>query len=462
MALVNSKVYKKVFQNGFRRTLGISVLLATIPVLAQNSNQNGNQSAAGSSAGIEAFNRGNYEQALGLFEAAERAGDQSDALDYNIAVSLYRLGRHEGAKERFLLLVDKPEWQVLVRYNLGLVAEAQRDNALAVEYYRFSAQQQENERVSALAQQKLDALEQQSSQAPVAATSSRRNWASLVSLSGGQDSNASSLADDLLESTSSAEDTFRELLLYGHVQVTGQQGNGVRVYGLGFDRVFDTFDHLDSRVLGIGAVYEKPLGNYLFEGGIRATNTTLDSRDVADQWQLSAGLSRRFEFGTMNTSYAYSRFDAGSDFAQIDGDQHMIELGWRKQLGDVNLRSRYRYETNAREDLERTGAFASYSPDRHGLRLEARWQVTQSWSTGLIAEHIHSRYDDANRLRDTDGQIREEKRVNKQSRVTADVSYRFNQHWRAKAEYQYTDQRDNFDIYAYDKHRVLGTVEFQF
>src|SRR3989338_855471 len=128
MALVNSKVYQKIFQNGFRRTLGISVLLATIPVLAQNSsqnsNQNGNQSAAGSSAGIEAFNQGNYEQALGLFEAAERAGDQSDSLDYNIAVSLYRLGRYEEAKERFLLLVDKPEWQGLVRHNPGLVAAA--------------------------------------------------------------------------------------------------------------------------------------------------------------------------------------------------------------------------------------------------------------------------------------------------------------------------------------------------
>ncbi|MES3008573.1 MAG: porin family protein [Pseudomonadota bacterium] len=450
------------FKPGFRKTLGISVLLATIPVLAQNAQNSGSQTAAETNAGISAFNQGDYQQALGLFEAAERAGDQSDALDYNIAVSLYRLGRYEEAKERFQTLADKPDWQVLVRYNLGLVAEAQQDTAAAVEHYRFSAQQQENERVSGLAQQKLDALEQQSIKPAAAAASPEKRWAGLISLSGGEDSNASSLADELLESTSSAEDAFHELLLYGHVQLSGQQGNGFRLYGMGFDRAFNTFEHLDSQVLGAGAVYEKPLGSYLFEGGVRATNTTLNSRDVADQWQVSAGISRRFEFGTVNTSYAYSRFDAGKDFAQIDGDQHVIELGWRKQFGDLSLRSRYRYETNARDDLQRTGAFASYSPDRHGLRLEARWQATSAWSTGLIAEHTDSQYDEANRLRDTDGQIREEKRVNKQNRLTADVSYRFNQHWRAKAEYQYTDQRDNFDIYAYDKHRVLGTVEFQF
>lgn len=451
-------------RNHFRKVLSVSVLLATIPVLAQTT-QNAAATTAVSNEGIAAFNQGNYQQALEFFEQAERAGGQSDSLDYNIAVSLYRLGRYEEAKERFNALVDKPEWQVLVRYNLGLVAEAQQDRAMAIQYYRLSAQQQENERVTGLAQQKLNALEQQSagiSAANPVTVASPSRWAGLISVTAGQDSNASSLADDLLESTNSAEDYFQELLVYGHAQLTGRQGNGFRIYGLGFHRAFNEFDHLDSQVLGIGGVYEKPVGNYLFEGGLRATTTTLDSRDVADQWQISTGLSRRFDLGTVNTSYAYSQFNAGKDFAQIDGDQHVVELGWRKQFGDVNLRSRYRYETNARDDLQRDGAFASYSPDRHGIRLEARWQATQALSTGLIAEHIHSRYDGDNRLRDTDGQIREEQRINKQSKLTADIAYRFNRNWRAKAEYQYTDQRDNFDIYAYDKHRVLGTVEFQF
>ncbi|MDP2142473.1 MAG: tetratricopeptide repeat protein [Gammaproteobacteria bacterium] len=452
-------------QNHFRKILSVSVLLATLPVLAQTT-QNAASAVAVSNEGIAAFNQGNYQQALEFFEQAERAGDQSNSLEYNIAVSLYRLGRYEEAKERFNVLVDKPEWQVLVRYNLGLVAEAQQERAVAMQYYRLSAQQQENDRVNALAQQKLVALEQQGSAITAANTtasaSAPNRWAGLISATAGQDSNASSLADDLLESASSAEDYFHELLVYGHVQLAGRQGNGFRIYGLGFHRAFNEFDHLDSLVLGIGGVYEKPVGNYLFEGGLRATTTSLDSRDVADQWQINAGLSRRFDFGTVNTSYAYSRFNAGKDFAQIDGDQHVVELGWRKQFGEFNLRSRYRYETNARDDLQRDGAFASYSPNRHGIRLEARWQATQALSTGVIAEHIHSRYDGENRLRDTDGQIRHEQRINKQSKLTADVAYRFNRHWRAKAEYQYTDQRDNFDIYAYDKHRVLGTVEFQF
>ncbi len=445
----------------FKKVLSISIFLATIPVLAQNVTQNAAQDATATSSGIEAFNQGEYQRALGLFEAAELAGNQTDSLDYNIAVSLYRLGRYDEAKERFLMLVDKPEWQVLVRYNLGLVAQAQADSATAIEYYRLSVQQQESDRVRALAQQKLNELEQQSSGLAVAAAAPKK-WSGLISVSGGEDSIATSLADELLESSSNSNDYFHELLVYGHYQLTGRQGDGLRVYGLGFDRAFNTFDHLNSQVLGLGAVYERPLGDYLIEGGVRGTKTTLDSNDVADQLQLSAGISRRFDFGTVHTSYAYSRFDAGKNFMQIDGDQHLGELGWRKQIGSISLRSRYRFETNARDDLQRGGAFASYSPDRHGVRLEARWLATQKLSAGLIAEHIHSRYDDPNRLRDTVGQIREELRVNNQTKLNADIAYRFNPHWRAKAEYQYTDQSDNFDIYNYDKHRVLGTVEFQF
>jgi hypothetical protein len=437
-----------------RKAVGLSILLATLPAIAQNSESNGE--------GIAAFKAGNYQQALVHFQQAERSGSSSDSLDYNIAVSLYRLGRFNEAKERFRTIADKPDWQVLVRYNLGLVAEAQNDRAEAIQLFRLSVQQQVNERVAALAQQKLNSFATQNPGPALAVNATPKRWASLISLSGGTDSNASSLADDLLDSRNSAEDSFHELLLYGHYQIVGRQGDGMRIYALGFDRSFTMFEHINSRVLGVGATYEKPIGSFLFETGLRATSTTLDTRDVATQSQFNIGVSRQFAIGNLKANIAVSQFDASDEFAQIDGDQQLTELTWRKQFGSVSLRGRYRFETNSRENLTRANAFSSYSPDRQGLLLETRWQASKNLNFTLSAEQIDSSHDEANRLRDTDGKIREEMRETTQSKWTVDASYRFNRHVRAKVEYQYTDQRDNFDIYAYDKDRVMGSIELQF
>ncbi len=431
----------------FKTAMSVAILCAAI-------NANGQQN----SAGIEAFRSGDYQAALAAFEEAERAGSTAESLQYNIAVSLYRLGRYDEARERFEALVGKSQWQVLVRYNLALVAQATANTEAAIEYFRLSAQQQENEKVRTLAQEKLQRL--QSQQATRTTNAPSKRFTAVVSLSGGEDSNATSLADELLESRKSAKDSFHEVLLYGQWQASGSQRNGLRFYALGFDRAFNTFDNLDSSVVGFGSVYSKPVGRFQVEGGVRATHTSLAAEDVADQLQVSLGVSRDYAFGLMSLNVSAAQFNAAERFQQIDGDQQAIELKWEKKFAEVTIRSRYRVEQNERQDQQRGGAFASYSPQRQALRMEMRWQASQALSTGIAAEYIDSQYGDKNRLRDVDGSIKEQQRENSQVKLNADISYRLSSHWRLKALYQFTEQRDNFSIYDYNKHRVLGSIEY--
>ena len=431
----------------FKSAMSLAILFAAVCA-------NGQQS----SAGIDAFNSGDYQAALAAFEQAEQSGNASDSLQYNIAVSLYRLGRYEEARARFETLVAKSQWQVLVHYNLGLVAQASGERAQAIDYFRLSTQQQENERVRTLAQAKLNTLQATTPQSTSVVQDKRLT--ALLSLTGGEDSNATSLADDLLESSSNASDYFHELLLYSQWQATGSQRNGLRVYALGFDRAFNTFDNLDSRVLGVGSVYSKPLGQYQLEGGLRMTQTSLNGKEVADQLQLSLGVSRQFAMGTVNVNLSAAQFNAAERFEQIDGDQQAIEFGWAKKFGDLSVRSRYRVEQNERQNLQRAGAFASYSPQRHSLRMEMRWQTSQALSTGIVAEYIDSQYDRENRMRDLDGSVKQQQRENTQTKLNVDVSYRLSSQWRLKTQYQYTQQRDNYALYDYDKHRVLGSIEY--
>ena len=438
-----------------KRLITIAILTAAIAAQAQDS---------GSNPGISAFNEGRYNEALTFFEQQERDGTSTDALEYNIAVSLYRLQRYDEAKARFLNLVGKSQWRVLVQYNLGLVAQAQGEREEALSYFRAGAQQQENDRVASLAQSKLTELEKPTavSSSPTQAKVPAKRFSSVLSLSGGDDSNATSLANDLLDTKSNASDTFIELLLYGQYQLSGTSRDGINVYGLGFDRAFNEFSRLDSRVIGTGFGFAKPLGDYQFETGLRLTRTSLDSEQVADQTQISMGVSRLWSFGTLNLDLRTSRFDAAVPYSQIDGDQQQLELGWQKRFGDFTVKTRYRYEENDREDLLRGGAFASYSPTRNALRAEMRWQASAKLSTGLAVEYIDSQFEGINRLREIDGSVKQERREGVQHKLNADVAYRFNPNWLLRAQYQLTDQRDNFDIYQYDKHRVFASIEFQY
>lgn len=435
-------------------------LLATAPLSAQQGREAAQQ-------GLVAFKSGEYRQALEYFLLAERADDNSESLQYNIAVSLYRLKRFEDAEARFMTLIELPKWRPLAHYNLGLLAEAQGDIETAKKWFELGASQQQYEKLRVLSEQKLEKLTPQPVAAPrgkkaAETADGRRNWMALLNISMGNDSNAASLAGELVENQSNARDSYTEWLAYTQTYLNGKAGDGLKFYGLGFGRQYSDFTHLDSQVTGAGLAREFPMGASNIEAGVRLTNVRVDSKRLANQLQGKLELSRVTDTGVFSLAYLPSRFFASDDFEQIDGWQHRLEAEWSRQFEALTFKARYRFESNDREDLRRGQSFASYSPDRNGVKAQLDWKLNTGFELGFSAEYIRSRYDDENRLRDTGGEIKQAARTTEQIKVASGLRYRWNRHWRAKGEYETIDTDDKFDLYTYDKRRISATLEYQF
>lgn len=438
-----------------RNTLCAAIAALSLAVSAQDQSS--------TKQGLSAFEAGDYSQALEHFEQAEAAGDGDQSTDYNIAVSLYRLGRLNEAEARFLELVDVPRWQILVRYNLGLVYEAKGETDKARQYFTLSAQQQEQERVQQLANNKLSSLANETAITDeVQMNSAQKKWAALVDMTGGVDSNASTLADDVLEKSDRGEDSFTQALLYSHYYLAGQRGDGLRLHGLAFGKQFSELDFLDSTVVGGGLTWEHPLWGWQSEVGVTALSTSLDGDKVADQLQLRGAVWKRFQPGTFRIGMNYSDFRAGDRFSQIEGEQARLELTWGKRFAKAVTSVRYRHEWNNRDDLMRNGGFASYSPVRNGLRGRMDWHHTDKWRTRLEAEFIASDFPDINVLRDIDGSVKRAARENRRLRLGVGVAYQFADHWLTELEYRHEDVNDEFDLYTYDKDLIQASLQYEF
>lgn len=402
--------------------------------------------------GTAAFKRGAYGEALDYFTRAERAGNRSESVEYNIAVCLYRLQRFKEARVRFVRLSALPKWRDLAHYNLGLVEEAAGNRAEAEQWYRLAAQGQTG-KLRLLAARKLAR--------PEAAPAAGRDWMALLSFSLGRDSNAASLADEM-QTAAGGDDNYSEWLAYAQTYLEGRAGAGFKLYALGFDRGHQEFDSLDSQVAGLGLVKEFPWRGHAAETGLRLTRTLVDSELVADQLQATLGLARALGTGTFSLKYLPSRYFSGDRYSQIDGWQQRLEAGWKRRFDVWTLETRYRFEINDRDDLRRGNSFASYSPRRNGVLGKLDRRLGGALDLSLALEYIRSRYDGENRLRDTDGVVRQRSRDNEQIRFAAGLGYSWNRSLRFKGEYEHIDTEDNFDLYTYDKNRINAALEYQF
>lgn len=90
--------------------------------------------ASSQQAGIDAYEAGDYQQAREHFERAREAGDVSDSLMYNLAVTYYRLGDLERADALFARL-QQSRHRALATYNRGLVALAGENHATARQWF---------------------------------------------------------------------------------------------------------------------------------------------------------------------------------------------------------------------------------------------------------------------------------------------------------------------------------------
>lgn len=426
-------------------------LITTLPAAAQDNEYQ---------RGVNAARDGNHSQALQHFESARRQGKESATLTYNLAVTHYKLQQFAEAETLFQELKERyPEWRHLAHYNLGRIAMQRGDNDQAAKYFRQVRRNATSEKLVHLAGEGLTRLDLPT--APVSRQPAKRSF-TLLSLSGGVDDNVIAFPDQLQTSSSQGEDSFMEFLGYSQYYVEGNQDDGTRVHGFVYSKRYNDLDVVDVNSFSLGITRDTRYNEWRLEYGLGAIYSEVDGDELTTGWQGKVKLGSRSGRHEYMAQYKPTFHDAGSDFSQLDGWQHQMDLRWRYHLEQGRWTLRYRLDYNDRDDLSTNGTFLSYSPLRNSILAEGQWYVTRDLTLVAGAEFTDTRYDDENRLTDIDGVFKVEERESDEIELWVRGEYRLSPHWGVMAEYRYSDTDDSFQLYEYERNEAKLTVEFTY
>lgn len=409
--------------------------------------------------GSKAFKEGNYESALTHFDQAQQlAGKQIyPNLVYNRAVTLHRLHRYEEATSAFNTLLSSRQtasaqdrqWSELASYNLGLIAREQGKFDAARGHFQRLQQPGSNPRLQTLAERQLAAMPKNSRQAAAQQTASKGSV--LISLGMAWDDNASSLADEISNQLSDAEDFYINALAYGHYYLSGKRTQGTKLYGLAQARRYQEFESFNSQVSGFGLNQEFSNNGWGMELGGRWLQSQLDGQRLSNQYSLLTRATKPVSSGHWEFNYQGSFIDAAQAYGYIEGWQHQLRAGFQWRLGQVSVTPALAWETNQRENKQTEEQFFSYSPNILTTSLALRWNISNQWQVYSQADWSDATFAEANRSRGLGGIEREQKRSYDRTQLLFGTRYRLAQHWYLKAEYSSTESDDNFQLYSYDK-----------
>lgn len=415
--------------------------------------------------GSAAFKSGDYGLALNHFNQAHalaaRSGQVSATLTYNRAVTFYKLRRYQDAKNDFAALIppsnagltlEQRQWADLGRYNLGLIARDQHQNSIAKNWFTQLQQPDTNARLRELGARQIANLPKDQSAAKTEAVRAKKSSV-LFSFSAAQDDNASSLADELSSELSQAEDTYLNLLAYGQHYLSGQRGQGTKLYGLAQVRRYQEFESFNSTVIGGGMGREFTPDKWTYELGGRLLQTQLNNSRLSTQYTVNsrARSTPDQHQGLWEINYQGSFFDAGDTYAYIEGWQQQLQLARVQFIGKVTLTPSLSWETNKRDNHRIEENFYSYSPDILSVALALNWDASRDWRIYSLVNLSKADYSGTNKLTDLGKVEKIQQRHYERKLWQLGTRYRINNQWSIKAEYNSFASDDNFELYSYDK-----------
>ena len=387
-------------------------------------------------AGQQAFQRGDYVEALRLFKAAQRSGVEGPALSYNIAVCHYKLGDYEQSRLHFRRIADQyPKMRGLVEYNLGLVAQQLGDNMGArqhfVDAYRLSTN---NETLRILSSRMLGQIE------PEVVTASR--WTGAFGLRIGNDDNVA-LRDELgLPSGVSAQSPMIDL--FGSVQGPIDVGTGFQVNGSVYlIRYSDASEFNQSEIRG-GVVYDWRPNDLHIAIGAHASASTLGGDSFDQKTGAEARIARFFgRSNSIGIRLVYDDITASdSQVAGIKGSRLKIAALYRWYSNSHQFLVRYSFETNHRSN-------PSVSPDRHRVGVTYRYDSSAGLGYEAGFDVRRGDYNDLAIPRD-------------EELLTArvGVTYSLANSWHVWLEYRYSENRSSDPVFSYDRNQItLGFLK---
>lgn len=340
-------------------------------------------------AGIQAFQAENLHRARELLEAAAEE-ISSRALTYNLGVVYYRLGEYDLSRSMFESLLPTKQ-RALARYNLGLIALAQNDEATARAAFTATLTENPDDNLARLAIGQLKELGQDIQE---------DSWQALFSLATGYEENialfpdsaATSLDDAFLE-TVNAVSGFplrkgdhalkAQLLLYGRAYADyGDFDTYLARINLAWAYLPKTFHY----TLGLG-------GDQLWQGG--------DDREqrarLFTEYRKS-GCFRAIGRDRCILGVEAEQVEATERYRPYDGQRYRLNANYKTRFGDWTGNLRYRLDYNDRQDLDTGTEYFSVSPLTQNLSLGLDYAMTRSWSLGASTSYEFRHYRTAHRL----------------------------------------------------------------
>ncbi len=403
------------------------------------------------SQGVKAADSGKYESALQHFEKAKKAGLDSAGLNYNIGVAYYKLGQYESAKKVFTALTKVKEYQQLTYFNLGLVANKQKDKAASIKWFQRAFRTGKSDKVKILAREALKRL----GAAPRRMSKPKKKWTGLLSTSFVSDSNVTLVNEDLAGVTSQS-DTSMILSAYGANWLTGGRTGGTRLFLRGYLQNYGSQTTYNYTQFGAGIARYDRLANWYTRVGGFWDETNLGGSSY--QRILSADIRGRKNLSKdsqLRLRYKYSQINASDPvYDYLGGSRQQVRLGVQTRLKSSRYRTYYQLELNDRDDYEdpagTTYLFKSYSPTRHTFRVTAWWDISSSWKLRLDGRHRTSQYNDDNILASS----ATESRKDTQTRLSARLSKQLGKNTHLEMTYAVTNNNSSIDSESYDRNLV--------
>lgn len=409
--------------------------------------------------GIEAFERGQLQDARLYLEHAQKQGMQSASLDYNLGVVYYQLEQYELAKAQFDRLLSTNH-QALATYNLGLIALKQEQSAAARAAFESVIGMEAAENLHTLAERQLSRLDQ------VADTTveTPKDWYGFVSVAGGYEENIALFPDS---ARSDLEGSFAEAVLAGSGYLYGDRTAGVRGDLGMYLRHYLSEDEFDVDLAQANLQWQQAMGRGLF--GIGGGGAWI--RKGGEPQERHARLMVNYQFGgcgsffdTQACQFKVTAVDVSTEtgFEAYEGELYQLDaryrVGWNNWSGEL----KYRGEYNDRADFTTSTEFYSVSPQRHGLELSIAYPVWTRLELELRTGYRFSYYNDSHRLDTADGGSRtvrrEDHRWRAGLRATVDLPAGF----AVFTEYDYKANLSSIDRYEYTNQYALLGLELTF
>jgi hypothetical protein len=374
-----------------------------------------------------AFENGDFSGALEAFESAVRAGLTGPAVQFNIGVAAFRLKRYERAEAAFLETARTSSMAALAHYNLGLVAAGRDDMRATRRWFALAAQEANDERLRALADDRLAALP----------PPPRPDWAGYASVGSGYDDNVALSSDSDVLGVSGADDGYFDVQLAMSAPLA-------KSWRFDAGLVFLDYQHLDQfDQFGIqgGPQYRVQSGDWTHDIAFKLAYSTLDGEGFENGRMLALQTSRDLSADwNMDLRYRFSALDGMNDFTGVGGERHEAGAHIGRRRGPWDLGVEYQMEVSDHVD-------ESLSATRHQVVLDVRRDLNEAWSLACaIAAHT-ARYDvEANG---------DEQRTEFAIQITRVLSAR----WRLAVRYAHTDNDADLAELTYERNRVAAVIE---